>query len=202
MTRAQKDRIAVAVVAIIAIAAVLLLGGCGDKNSATPAKSGPSALGSLPVAESALSTMAPDAKLLVVQTAQAVEPTGTPVWTYLFGSPASDKTFLVYATGSKVMAAQEYGTAGLSDDEWKSVPSTDDIKVDSDAAYDKALTTAGGKGDPNAYFMGMLMYKSADDTSTIKPMVWQVMFDPGSSGATTDTIEVDAKTGTATVLKK
>lgn len=201
MIRARKTRFATVAAAMILLALALLVAGCGSKSSGSTVEPGPTALGSLPAARSALSTMAPDAKLLVVQSAQAVTPTGTPVWAYLFGSPSNDKTFVVYLTGGQSMGAQEYGTAGLSADEWKNVPGTDGWTVDSDTAYTKALAASGAKGDPAAYMMGLLTYKSAEDTSTIKPFVWRVIFDPGKSGATTGTIEVDAKTGAATVAK-
>jgi len=201
MIRAQKARFATVAVAMVALTLLLLVAGCGSKSSGSDVKPGPTALGSLPAARTALSTMAPDAKLLVVQTAQAVTPTGTPVWAFLFGSPSSDKTFVVYLTDGQSMGAQEYGKAGLSADEWKKVPGTDSWKVDSDEAYTKALGASGAKGDPAAYMMGLLTYKSAEDTSTIKPFVWRVIFDPGTSGATTATIEVDANTGAATVAK-
>ena len=48
------------------------------------------------------------------QTAQAVTPTATPVWGYLFGSPSTDKTFFVYVTAGRSMGAKQYGQAGLS----------------------------------------------------------------------------------------
>ena len=98
MIRARKIRLATLATLVIVLVLVLVAAGCGKKAN-TPVKSGPTALGSLAGARSALSTMAPDAKLLVVQTAQAVTSTGTPVWAYLFGSPSSDKTFVVYLTG-------------------------------------------------------------------------------------------------------
>jgi hypothetical protein len=199
MMRARKVRFAMVAVAIVALSLVLLIAGCGSKSS-NNAPTGPTALGSLAVASSSLSTMAPDAKLLVVQTAQAVTPTGTPVWAYLFGSPSSDKTYVVYTSGGQSMGAQEYGTAGLSADEWKNVPNNDSWKIDSDAAYTKAFAAGGGKGEPAAYMMGLLTYKSAEDTSTIKPFVWRVIFDPGTSGVTTGTVEVDANSGAASVV--
>ena len=200
MIRARKIRFATVAATTIALALVLLVAGCGSKSGST-VKSGPTALGSLAAARSSLSTMAPDAKLLVVQTAQAVTPTGTPVWAYLFGSPGNDKTFVVYLTNGQSMGAQEYGTAGLSADEWKKVPGADSWKIDSDQAYTKALAVSGAKGDPAAYMMGLLTYKSPDDTSTIKPFVWRVIFDPGTSGATTGTVEVDANSGSAVIAK-
>lgn len=199
MIRRDRTRLAL-VVSLTALVAVAMLAGC-TQGAATAVKDGPTALGSLKAAQSSLSTMAPDAKLLVVQTAQAVEPTGTPIWEFLFGSPKSDKVYAVYVSGGKSMGAQEYGAAGLSAAEWAKVPSTDAWKIDSDAAYKSARAAAGGTGDPAAYLMGFLTYKPATDTSTIEPFVWNVVFDPGTSGASTGTINVDAQTGKATLAK-
>lgn len=200
MIKSQRSRVVAVATALAAVALLLLAAGCGSKSSTTT-KSGPTALGSLSNARSSLSTMAPDAKLLLVQMAQGTTPTSTPAWAYLFGSPSNDKTFVVYTTEGKVMQAGEYGQAGLSADEWKKVPGTEDWKVDSDEAYKKALAVSGAKGDPAGYYMGLMIYKATEDTSTIKPLVWQVFFDPGESGATTSTVEVDAKTGAASVAK-
>jgi hypothetical protein len=195
--RAGRARIALLVALVLGMAAVA---GCTAKTADTAVKSGATALGSLPAARSALATAAPDAKLLVVQTAEAVESTATPVWAYLFGSPSTDKTYLVYvANGVSMGGAQEYGEAGLQASEWAQVPGTDAWKIDSDAAYAKALAISGAKGVPNAYMMGMLTYKSATDTSTVQPFVWNVLFDPGESGATSSTINVNAGTGAAVV---
>ena len=194
----ERTRLAM-VVAVTAVLAVALLAGCTSGSGS--AKAGPTALGSVEAAKSALSTMAPDAKLLVVQTAQAVEPTGTPMWEFLYGSPKTDKVYAVYVSGGKSLGAQEYGTAGLSAAQWKAVPTLDVWKIDSDAAYKNALAVAGAKGDPAAYLMGFLTYKPSTDTSTIEPFVWNVVFDPGKSGATTRTINVDAKTGKASIAK-
>lgn len=188
---------------LLAVAALVLvtlaLAACGQNSDSV--KAGPTALGSLDAARSALSTTAPDAKLLVVQTAQATATTGTPVWSYLFGSPSTDKLYVVYLTGGKSMGAQEYGKVGLTKEQWAKVPTTDDLKVDSDEALKAALAASGAKGDPLAYMMGILTYKPETDTSTIEPLVWTVQFDPGESGATTSSINVDAKTGKATVSK-
>ena len=190
----------IAVVASLAVVA-MLVAGCAGQTGTTAATSKKTALGSLPAAQSALSTTAPDAKLLVVQTAQAVTPTATPVWGYLYGSPSTDKTYIVYVTEGQSMGAKEYGKAGLSADEWKLVPGTDAWKVDSDAALTKALAASGGSGAPKAYVMGFVTYKPKTDTSTIEPFVWSVQLDPGSSGATTKPINVNATTGAATATK-
>jgi hypothetical protein len=193
-------RVAMVCAAMAVFVAAALLAGCSS-TSGSPVAAGPSALGSLAAARSALSTLAPDAKLLIVQTAEAAEPTGTPIWAYLFGSPATDKTYVVYVSAGQSMGAQEYGTGGLSAAEWAKVPGTDAWKVDSDAAYTKALAASGAKGTPLAYMMGLLTYKPEADTSTVKPFVWSVQFDPGTSGATTKTIDVDANSGAAAVAK-
>jgi len=186
----------------VAIAATgAFAGGCAKKADVAPVKSGSTAIGSMDAARAALSTTAPDAKLLFVQTAQAATATGTPVWAYLFGSPKSGKMYVVYALSGKVMGQQEYGASGLSDAEWAKVPGTQAWKVDSADAYKKALAASGAKGDPNAYMMALMVYKPKSDTSTVDPFVWRVQFDPGKSGATTGTILVDAKTGAAELAK-
>jgi hypothetical protein len=153
------------------------------------------------VAQSELTTTAPDAKLLVVQTAEATVATATPSWVYLFGSPSTGRTYAVYIVEGKSMGAQEYGSAGLTDDEWSHVPDLDAWKVDSDVAYQKALSASGAKGDPAAYIMGLVTYMPAAETSTVEPFVWNVQFDPGNSGATTSTVEVNATTGAAAIAK-
>lgn len=201
MTSWQRNRpVSIVLIVAFALVAVALLSGCGSKAK-TPAAGGATALGNLAVAQSALSTSAPDAKLLVVQTAQAVTSTATPVWAYLFGSPKSDKTYVVYISNGKTMSSAEYGNAGLTADDWAKVPGLDVWKTDSDAAYKSALGVSGAKGDPNAYMMGFVTYKPKTDTSTIEPFTWVVSFDPGKSGATTKTIEVNAETGVAKVSK-
>lgn len=187
-------------VVFAAVFSLALITGCSS-----PAKSGTAnattVLGNLPVARSALSTAAPDARLLVAQTASSATPTDTPVWAYLFGSPSTDDIYLVYASGGTVMSWQKYGTAGLSAEQWAEVPEKVTWTVDSDDAYKKALEVSGAEGDPNAYMMGILAYKTAEDTSAVEPGVWNVWYDPGTSGATTSLILVDAKTGDASVSK-
>jgi hypothetical protein len=201
MSQKQRTRIiGLGVVAGLGLAAALLAG-CTQASTTTTAKAGATALGNLAKAQSALSTTSPDAKLLVVQTAQPVTTTATPVWGYLFGSPSTDKTYMVYVSNGQSMGAKEYGTTGLSKDEWAKVPGSEAWKVDSDAALAKALPLSGAKGAPAAYVMGLLTYKPKNDTSTVEPFVWNVQFDPGSSGATSKTILVNATTGAASVSK-
>lgn len=183
------------------LALVLVLGtaGCGSKaKSATPASE--TALGSLDVAKSALSTTAPDAKLLVVQTAQAVTPTSSPIWAYLFGSPKSDMTYVVYVTKGKSMGSQEYGQADLTKAQWAEVPNVSEIKIDSDEAYKKALAFAK-KDESKSYFVGLQTYvpKPANEASqTTRQLVWYVSLEENSTEAP---IEVDAKTGKVTAGK-
>jgi hypothetical protein len=200
MTMERRTALTGIVLAAALALAMALLAGCGQ-TPAAKIKGGPTALDNLAVARSALTTRAPDAKLLVVQTAQGVEPTGTPVWGYLFGSPSTDKIYIVYVAHGTSMGAQEYGKAGLSKAEWAKVPGTDSWKIDSPDAYSKALAASGAKGAPRAYMMGLMTYKPQVDTSTAEPFVWSVRFDPGKSGATTRTIDVNANTGAATVSK-
>lgn len=184
----------------LALALASTVAGCGSKSGGTTstASTTATALGAaragLSVASSVLGTTAPDAKLLVIQTEGPVTATSTPVWGYLFGSPKSDKTYLVRVTNGKAMPASEYGAAGLSAKEWSAVPSPDAWKTDSDVAYKTAMTAAGAKPSA-AYTMGFLTYVPASDAkSGTKPFVWYVSFDPASQPATA-TVEVDAKTG-------
>jgi hypothetical protein len=134
-----------------------------------------------------------------VPPAEADTTTSTPVWGYLFGSPTDNKTYLVYVKAGEVVSAAEYGTADFSASEWAAVPGTDAWKIDSDAAYEKALAVSGAKGTPAAFEMGILTYvpPSWEDSATTKSFVWNVMFEPGASGATTGVVEVDAVSGAA-----
>lgn len=192
------------IVAIMTLtfALTFALAGC-SKKSDTTTTTGKTAKAGLDVARSALSTMAPEAKLLVVQTAQATTPTDTPVWAYLFGDAKSDATYLVYVVDGKAMSASEYGTAGLTTEEWAKVPDVGEWKIDSDAALKKALEVSGAKGDPAAYYMGFETYvpEAVAASSTVSAFTWYVNFDPGTSGATTSTIGVSATTGDAKIEK-
>jgi len=178
----------------------LLVVGCGKDEATTTAPAGDTALESLTVAQSALSTIAPEAKLLLVQTAESVSGTASPVWAYLFGSPTDDKTYVVYVVDGAVMSAGEYGTAGLPEDEWPLVPDATSWKIDSDVAYTNALEAAGLSGNP-PYSMGMITYIPSAEASTTTsiPFTWYISIEPAASGDATTSVQVDAKTGEATV---
>lgn len=185
--------------AALSLTLAFALAGCGKKSETVSTKG--TAKTTLDAARSALSTMAPDAKLLVVQTATSTTPTATPIWAYLFGSSKDDKVYVVYVQNGKAMPASEYGTAGLSAAEWKQIPDTTDWKIDSNEAYKKALAASGAKGDPASYMMGFTTYVPKSSGSSIKAFVWNVVFEPGKSGATTATIDVNATTGATSIEK-
>ena len=186
---------------MVAVFSLAFISGCSSPDDSA-ASGTTTVLGSLPVARSALSTTAPDAKLLLVQTATSATPTSSPVWAYLFGSPSTDVIYLVYAADGSVMSTQEYGTAGLTAEQWAEVPEDIAWAIDSDEAYTNALEVSGAEGDPAAYMMGIMSYKPADDTSTVEPNVWNVWYDPGTSGATTSLILVDAESGDASISEE
>jgi len=204
MVHSRTARVATIVLALALVGALAVgLAGCGPEEAAETSTPSGTARAGLDVARSALETMAPDAKLLVVQTAQAATPADVPVWAYLFGSPSTDLTYLVYVTNGTVMTASEYGTAGLDADEWELVPGVEDWVVDSDQAYQSALDVSGASGDPNAYYMGLQTYlpRAMEASATGEAFIWYVYFDPGASGATTSTIQVDAATGEASLAE-
>lgn len=187
----------VAAVLVLALMLAMVVAGCKGNSAETPAPAGSTAAGGIAVAQSVLSTTAPDARLLLVQTAMSVTSTGTPVWAYLFGSPANDTTYVVYVSQGAVMSASEYGTAGLSAEEWPKVPTTTAFKVDSDAAYKKAVEAAGLEGTPG-YSMGLVTYIPEAETSDVsKTFVWYVTLEP--SGEATASVVVDANSGEAVV---
>ncbi len=199
---ASSIRVLLVLVLVLTLATAA---GCGNKKSTSgttaPKPQGQTAKQALPAAESALSTSAPDAKLLLVQTAQAVTPTSTPVWAYLFGSPKSEKLYVVRVTKGAAMPPQEYGSAKqLGTFDWTKVPNLDQWKIDSNEAYDRAYKASGAKTPPPQYVMGMLTYvPKTEQTSTAQPFVWAVQFDPGTSGATPNIVDVNATTGATKV---
>lgn len=218
MSHARTSRV-VALMTAIVVALVLAITatGCSANKRTSSDKTGSSqqststgeqtarntAISGIEVARSSLSTTAPEAKLLVVQTAAAVTTTSTPVWGYLFGSPKTDKTYVVYVADGEVTRSGEYGKAGLSAKEWAKIGSADAFTIDSDEAYTKALAVSGAKQGvlPPRYLMGLQTYVSAKNAkeSGAAPYTWYVVFDPGASGATSSTIDVDGNTGQAAI---
>jgi len=185
-----------ALVLALALMLSVALVGC-NQTTEKKAESGNTAMDNMEVAKSSLSTTAPDAKLLLVQTANVVTATSTPVWQYLFGSPKDGTIVAVTVEKGKVTATQPYGSAGMDDAEWKLIPDSSDWKIDSDAAFEAALKTDKKATDKTPWAMGFVTYipKSAASSTTIDPFVWSVALDP--QGTTPSTVDVDAKTGEA-----
>lgn len=202
LSTARLSRAALVLLLALAVAGVMT--GCNKKDADAPTGA-KTAKGSVAVAQSALSTTAPDAKLLLVQTANVVTATSTPVWQYLFGSPKDGSIFAVTVADGKVVSTQPYGSAGMDAVEWDAVPSADEWKTDSDAAYKSALAFNKENNDKMPWAMGFVTYvpKSAQTSTTIDAFVWSVSFDPmGTLGAPPAAINVDAKTGVASAPKK
>ncbi len=192
-----------ALVAALVLAAVLVAGcGGGSQGTNTSAANepkGPTALDSLSLAQSKLTTAAPDGKLLLVQTTGPTATTATPVWAYLFGSPKTSKLFVVQVNNGKAEGPSPYGTAEKDQIDWAKVPPSSEINIDSNEAYSKALTASKAKGTP-AYMMGLLTYvPSSQATSTAEPMVWNVQLDP--SAGFNGIVRVDAIDGKVTTAQ-
>ena len=198
MNRTSPSRFTRTVLVILmAVAFAAVLTGCnGNKESATKADTD-TAMDGVKVAQSSLSTTAPDSKLLLVQTANVVTATSTPVWQYLFGSPKDGSIYAVTVKDGKVMTTQPYGTAGMDDAEWDKVPAASEWKIDSEEALANALKINEDNTKTTPWAMGFVTYvpKSAATSATIAPFVWSVAFDPQGSGS--NTVDVDAKTGKA-----
>jgi hypothetical protein len=196
MTKSEYARFAgFAAAAALAASLVPIIAGC-----AGPA-AGPGSLTAkslLPAAQSQLSTTAPDAKLLVVQTTNVVSPTSTPTWGYLFGDAKTGTVYVVTMNNGKPGPAQVYGQASLTPTQWAQVPSADAWKVDSDVAYQKAVGV-NSKGASAPYTMGVVTYLPPGSGGDLKPFEWSVVFDPDGSKPTT--VTVNATTGDATPAK-
>lgn len=182
---------------VLALALALSVALLGCNKTAEKATGGKTAMDNVEVAKSSLSTTAPDAKLLLVQTANVVTATSTPVWQYLFGSPKDGTIVAVTVENGKVTATQPYGSAGMDEAEWKLVPDSADWKIDSDKAFAAALKTDKKATDKTPWAMGFVTYipKSAASSTTIDPFVWSVSLDP--QGTAPSTVDVNAKTGDA-----
>lgn len=202
--------IRLAVVAALALGLITGLAGCGGTKTATTTKPAGSttatpsvtAKAALPMAESTLSTTAPDAKLLLVASGSAITPTTAPVWQYLFGDPKTGTTYVAIVRNGKA-SSLKYGTTELSQKEWDAVPATDAWKIDSDAAVAKARTVYTEATDKTAYILGFVSYipKAEKDVQT-PAMTWSISFDPSSrTKSATATVNVSAVDGTASFAK-
>lgn len=194
MTKPGTSRTTLTILAFAAIALLFTLAACGDKGE----EAKDSASANLAIAESALTTMAPDAQLLVVQADAAAEAGTTAVWTYLFGSPDSGKLYSVSIINGTSMGATEIGASPLTEGEWDAVPENGSWKIDSDEALEKALEVAGLETAPGNYSMLLNTYVPETPTAErpAKAMVWYVSLGADDSGSA-KVITVDAKTGDA-----
>lgn len=192
-------RLVLSAAAMLTISVVLAA--CGTTAAEKPAASGPTARGGLGVARAALSTAAPDAKLLLVQTVQPATETSGPVWGYLYGSQQADTTYLVYVQDGELIQVQKYGQVGLSAQQWAEVPGDDDWSIDSDQAVKAAAQALGATSTPGAFLMGMQTYvpETTATAQVAKPLTWYISLPSAMmSGDVSGTIMVDAKTGEVT----
>jgi hypothetical protein len=191
---------------LVAMLALGALVGCSGGSGSSSGTAGQKAVNltakqALDVAMSALSTSAPDGKLLLVQTGKPITATDTAIWEFLVGSPKTDAIYQVLVRDGKA-TVQPYGPAKLSAAQWGQVPANADLKVDSDAAH-KAAVGVYTNGTSAAYVMGLVTFiPPTAKVTNEKAMVWVVDFDPASKGsAATSTVNVDGKTGTAALAK-
>lgn len=181
---------------VVALALALVLGVSGCKKQAAETEEAPTASGYLPVAESAVETSAPDARLLLAQAAGDTRSPNSTVWTYVFGSPESGKMYSVSVSNGTAMGVLDAGMAPLQDSEWASVPETGSWTIDSDEAYAKAVEASGIEGEPTEFSMLLNTYTPKSSETGAKAMVWYVSLSTGTD--TGDVIQVDAKSGEAT----
>ena len=213
MTRSiPGPTIRLAVVAALVFGLAIGLAGCGgSKNSstspATPAApvastTAPTAKQQLSLAQAALETSVPDAKLLLVAAGSAITPTAPADWQYLFGSPKTGVTWAVLMQNGKA-TAMRYGTAQLSAKQWAQVPSTDQWKIDSDVAHTAALSIYPGAKPESPYIIGFVTYIPPTAKSVQTPaMTWSISFQPDTRGSSpSSTVNVSAVTGKATFAK-
>jgi hypothetical protein len=204
VNRSRYSTLVRAFAALGIVLALIALAGCSksqDTSSNSVKPKGMTAKQASEVAVKALATTAPDAKLLVAETAQPVSPTSTPIWEFLYGNPKTDVLYAIIVDNGKAQK-QEYGKGGLSASEWAAVPNLSNWKVDSDAAYNAALKVYPN-GTKAQYIPGFVTYipKRAGNTAT-KPMTWVFVFDERSKGnAATSTVNVDMATGSASLAK-
>ncbi len=204
MTKARIIRfLEIAAIAIVAFAIVFALGGC--KKSADSSETPPGALtakSALPLAMSEISSGAPDAKLLLVQSRDIMTATSTPVWQFLIGSPKNNTIYAVTVESGEA-TSQLYGTADLPKEEWDAVPGVDEWKIDSDEAHKKALEVLKDGDAKTPYLMGFVTYvPKANADTNVRAGWWNISFDPKKiTKATTNTVEVNYNSGEAVVAK-
>lgn len=192
---------------VVSLTLALVLGAAlGCSKPATPKPVVPAALTAqqaFAIAKTSLATVAPDAKLLVVQSANIITATSTPEWQFLIGSAKDDTVYAVVMKNGKANPSR-YGSANLSAQEWAAVPPADAWKIDSPEAYAKALAAFPSASKSTRYTLGFVTYiPRASTNARATPMTWMVTFDPAAmkNTDTTSTIEVNATTGVTTVPK-
>jgi hypothetical protein len=121
------------------------------------------------------------------------------VWDYIVGSPKTDLLYEVMIQDGKGQF-QEYTKAQLTAAEWAAVPAESAWKLDSDAAYAKAIAVYP-QGKTAAYYPSLLTYvPPSAPAGDYNAMKWVFNFDPASKGtATTSTVVVDMATGQASL---
>ncbi len=201
IARPSARSILLGMILAASVAVALMLSGCGGDSTEATTPEGMTALQALQVAKKSIEPVAPDAKLLIVTTAQVVEPTATPVWQFLLGSPKTNMTYAVIVNEGQPMASP-YTTATLTPGQWAALPDVADIKIDSDEAHRKALK-AYPDGSDHIYVINLATGEPGVPTSGLTtPMSWVVMFDPTrASGEQTSTVQIDASTGKVTIPK-
>ncbi len=191
--------------ALLLMVALGALSGCSSGGSSGTGITVPPAADAkqaYSIALSAVSTVAPDGKLLVCQTRKAITASATPSWDFLIGSPKTDDIYTVLVDNGKAQFST-YGKAGLTATQWAEVPRLEAWKIDSNAAHEKAVAVYPN-GKDAAYFAGFVTYvpQSATTPKDMRAMRWILSFDPASKGsAPTSTVDVDLTTGAAALAQ-
>lgn len=196
----------------LALAILLTIGvlaGC-NSNSKSPddqaAKTDTSkAKAAASLALSALTTAAPDGKVIVGQLVAPIAATATPMWEFLVGSPKNSKVYAVLVTGGKAQF-KEYGKVSLEATQWAEIPNVKAWKIDSDVARDKALAVYP-QGKDDRYNQGFITYVADPDREGApKAMTWNITFistskNKGKSEVSSNTVLVDMVSGAAALVE-
>lgn len=195
MTRSGIGRPVRTILALSTIALLFAVAACSGEAE-EPIDTASS---NLSTAESALTTMAPDARLLVVGGDVTPASGTTPVWTYLFGAPDTGQMYSVSISNGNSMGATDIGVSPLAEDEWDAVPANGSWTLDSDEALEKALEFAGLEEAPSTYSMLLNSYVPEASVSErpAEAMVWYVSFGADESGEAGRVVAIDATTGEA-----